>query len=97
MPLPVLKMLSFNPVRGAVNPVLFPDVIVEAFPIATIGAMMTPHPGFSPKHPHPPNPIVMGDRSFLVHNFPVAYLGCVEALGHPVMLNPARTVITRGV
>jgi uncharacterized Zn-binding protein involved in type VI secretion len=80
MPIPT-KVGNFN-TGGGVNFMGDYSVLINGRPAARIGDMYTSHPGFDPRHPHPPNPIILGAPSILVGGRPLGYLGVFERLGH---------------
>jgi len=80
MPIPA-KMGTFNS-GGGVSFMGDPSVIVQGRPASRVGDYVTGHPGFDPRHPHPPNPIVLGSKSILVGSRPQGFLGSPDACRH---------------
>ena len=68
-------------------------VLINGRPANRIGDFVTGHTGFDPRHPHPPNPIILGSRDVLVGNRPLGYLGVLDSCRH-IMLPHEADVLT---
>lgn len=60
---------------------------------ARVGDLYSGHPGFDPRHPHPPNPIITGAPSIIVGGRPLGYLGVFESLRHTAIPSESNVII----
>ena len=80
MPIPA-KMGTFNN-GGGVAMMGARSVIIQGRQASRIGDYVTGHPGNDPRHPHPPNPIVLGSKSVIIEGRPQGFLGSIDACHH---------------
>jgi hypothetical protein len=83
MPIPA-KLGSLNTGAG-VAMMGDTSVIINGRPASRIGDYVTGHPGFDPRHPHPPNPIIQGSISCLIGGRPLGFLGSFDACRHNML------------
>jgi uncharacterized Zn-binding protein involved in type VI secretion len=91
MPIPT-KLGSLNTGAGAIINGE-PTVLINNRPAARVGDLYSGHPGFDPRHPHPPNPIINGNPRILIGGRPLGYLGVFESLGHTAIPTESNMII----
>jgi uncharacterized Zn-binding protein involved in type VI secretion len=70
-----------------------PSVLINGRDAARVGDFYTGHPGFDPRHPHPPNWIINGAQSIRVGGRALGYLGTFEQLGHNAVPTESNVLI----
>lgn len=80
MPIPT-KLGSRN-TAGGIAMMGDTSVLINGRQASRIGDYVTGHPGFDPRHPHPPNPIVTGSHNVIVGGRPLGYLSVLDACRH---------------
>ena len=91
MPIPT-KIGSLNTAGGVAFMGDY-TVLINGRPASRIGDYVTGHPGFDPRHPHPPNPIIQGAFSILIGGRPLGYLSVFDSCKHNMIPHEADVLI----